>query len=55
MSVVVRTRSGKVVQHTKGAPDEVLARCTKIMTSDGIIDLTDEARSEIFGSEQVYG
>ena len=47
MSVVVRTRSGKVVQHTKGAPDEVLARCTKIMTSDGIIDLTDEARSEI--------
>ena len=47
MSVVVRTRSGKVVQHTKGAPDEVLARCTKIMTSDGIVDLTDETRSEI--------
>ena len=52
MSVVVRTRSGKVVQHTKGAPDEVLARCTKIMTSDGIIDLTDEARSEILAQNK---
>ena len=47
MSVVVRTTSGKVVQHTKGAPDEILARCTKIMTSDGIIDLTEESRAEI--------
>ena len=52
MSVVVRTRSGKVVQHTKGAPDEVLARCTMIMTSDGIIDLTDEARSEILAQNK---
>ncbi len=52
MSVVVRTRSGKVVQHTKGAPDEVLARCAKIMTSDGIIDLTDEARSEILAQNK---
>ena len=52
MSVVVRTRSGKVVQHTKGAPDEVLARCNKIMTSDGIIDLTDEARSEILAQNK---
>lgn len=52
MSVVVRTRSGKVVQHTKGAPDEVLARCTKIMTSDGIIDLTNEARSEILAQNK---
>ena len=52
MSVIVRTRSGKVVQHTKGAPDEVLARCTKIMTSDGIIDLTDEARSEILAQNK---
>lgn len=52
MSVVVRTRSGKVVQHTKGAPDEVLARCTKIMTSDGIVDLTDEARSEILAQNK---
>ena len=47
MSVVVRTTSGKVVQHTKGAPDEILARCTKIMTSDGIIDLTEKSRAEI--------
>ena len=52
MSVVVRTRSGEVVQHTKGAPDEILARCTKIMTSDGVVDLTDKARADILSQNK---
>lgn len=52
MSVVVRTRSGRIVQHTKGAPDEILARCTKIMTSDGVIDLTDEVRADILSQNK---
>ena len=52
MSVVVRTRSGRIVQHTKGAPDEILARCTKIMTSDGVIDLTDEVRADVLSQNK---
>lgn len=52
MSVVVRTRSGRIVQHTKGAPDEILARCTKIMTSDGVVDLTDEVRADVLSQNK---
>ena len=52
MSVVVRTRSGRIVQHTKGAPDEILARCAKIMTSDGVIDLTDEVRADVLSQNK---
>ena len=52
MSVVVRTRSGRIVQHTKGAPDEILARCTKIMTGDDVIDLTDEVRADILSQNK---
>ena len=49
---MVRTRSGRIVQHTKGAPDEILARCTKIMTSDGVIDLTDEVRADVLSQNK---
>ena len=52
MSVVVHTRSGRIVQHTKGAPDEIFARCTKIMTSDGVIDLTDEVRADVLSQNK---
>ena len=52
MSVVVRTRSGRIVQHTKGAPNEILARCAKIMTSDGVIDLTDEVRADVLSQNK---
>ena len=35
----------KVTQYTKGAPDEILARCTKMLTADGIkpMELADKA------------
>ena len=35
------------VQFTKGAPDEVLKRCTAIYTADGIRPMTDEDRAAI--------
>lgn len=35
------------VQYTKGAPDEILLRCTRIRTRDGVVPLTDGKRSEI--------
>lgn len=46
MSVVVRTQDG-FMQYTKGGPDVVLARCTKYLSADGIIDMTDEIRATI--------
>lgn len=47
MSVVVRTAEGEITQYTKGAPDEVLKRCTKVVTADGVADLTDDVRDAI--------
>ena len=47
MSVVVRTRSGKIVQHTKGAPDEILKRCTRVKRENEVVPMTDEIRNEI--------
>lgn len=46
MSVVVRGK-GSVMQHTKGGPDVVLARCTTYLSETGIVPMTDELRSEI--------
>jgi len=47
MSVVNLSPSGDYVQHTKGGPDVVLARCTMFHTSDGDVPMTDELRAKI--------
>ncbi len=46
MSTVV-SADGKYIQYTKGAPDEVLKRCNRIYTKDGVRDLTSGDREEI--------
>ena len=35
------------VQYTKGAPDEILARCTQVLTEQGITPMTDDLYAEI--------
>ncbi|MBP3883718.1 MAG: cation-translocating P-type ATPase [Olsenella sp.] len=47
MSVVNRAPDGNYIQHTKGGPDVVLARCTKIRTKEGDVPLTDEWRQRV--------
>ena len=47
MSVVNLSPEGDYVQHTKGGPDVVLARCTKVHTSQGDVPMTDEIRAKI--------
>ena len=48
MSVVVKTRSGEYVQHTKGGPDVVLGRCTHYLDEKGnVLPLTDDVRNHI--------
>lgn len=42
----------KVVQYTKGAPDEILKRCTKAVKDDKVIPLTDEMRAEILAANK---
>jgi Ca2+-transporting ATPase len=47
MMTTVHTVDGSVMQYTKGAPDELLARCTTILTENGVVALTDELRAEV--------
>ena len=47
MSTVHKMPDGSLVQFTKGAPDEILKRCAKIYTADGIRDITDGDRENI--------
>ena len=39
--------SSRYVQFTKGAPDVVLSHCTKMLTAEGIVPMTDELRTEV--------
>ncbi|WP_307739491.1 HAD-IC family P-type ATPase [uncultured Parolsenella sp.] len=54
MSVVCKSASGAIVQYTKGAPDEVLKRCTKIRRGDEVVPLTDEARAAILEQNKAF-
>ncbi len=51
MSTVHSNKDG-VVQFTKGAPDEVLKRCSYIYTESGIKELTDEDRRNILAQNK---
>lgn len=47
MMSTVHAAGNGYVQYTKGAPDEILKRCTHILTKNGVAALTDQKRQEI--------
>ena len=47
MSTVHKKADGSVIQFTKGAPDEVLKRCTSLWDGERAVPLTDALRNEI--------
>ena len=51
MSTVHRTRDG-FVQYTKGAPDEVLAKCSHMLTEDGVVELTEALRGRVMSQNK---
>lgn len=44
--------NGKIVQYVKGAPDELLSRCTKTVSKNGVIAMTDETRKTILAENK---
>ncbi len=52
MSTVHRTPEGGIVQFTKGAPDEVLKRCTSVWQNGKAIPMTEALRQEILASNK---
>ena len=47
MSTVHKKADSTLVQFTKGAPDEVLKRCTKALVNGSVVEMTDEIRANI--------
>ena len=52
MSTVHRAEDGSVIQFTKGAPDEVLKRCSSAYIGGEEVPLTDKIREEILSSNK---
>ncbi len=52
MSTVHKTEDGTLIQFTKGAPDELIKRCTKALIGGQIVELTEEVRSNIFAANK---
>ncbi len=53
MSTVHQTADG-IVQYTKGAPDEVLKRCTTMIRGGKVVALTDADRAEILAANKGF-
>nr|WP_314462877.1 cation-translocating P-type ATPase [uncultured Clostridium sp.] len=47
MSTVHQKKDGTIIQFTKGAPDEVLKRCSKAYMNGSIVSMTDDIRHDI--------
>ena len=52
MTTVHRTADGSLIQFTKGAPDEILKRCTKALVDGEVVDMTDAIRADILGANK---
>ncbi len=46
MTTVHKNENGEIIQFTKGAPDEIIKRCTKIYENGEIIEITEQKRKE---------
>jgi Ca2+-transporting ATPase len=52
MMSTVHAHGDAFVQFTKGAPDEVLARCASILIESGVQPMTDEKRREVMAENK---
>ena len=52
MTTVHKTADGSLVQFTKGAPDELLKRCTKVLVQGETVELTEELRGRILAANK---
>ena len=52
MSTVHKTEDGALIQFTKGAPDELLKRCTKALIGGEVVEMTEEVRTNILAANK---
>ena len=54
MMSTIHSKDGAYIQYTKGAPDEVLKCCTKILKEGKVRDITEADRTEILKKNKEY-
>lgn len=54
MSTVHTQEDGSLVQFTKGAPDEVLKKCTHVLVDGNIVPLSEELKTEILAANKGF-
>ena len=52
MSTVHETAYGTITQFTKGAPDEILKRCTKALVKGKTVPMTEEIRKDVLSANK---
>ena len=52
MTTVHKTKDGSIVQFTKGAPDEILKRCTTVLVGGKAVEMTDAIREDILAANK---
>ncbi len=52
MMSTLHQAEGKIVQYTKGAPDEILKCCTRYLKDGEVLPLTEEAKEEILSANK---
>ena len=52
MMTTIHDNNGEIIQFTKGAPDEILKRCTRVWENGQEITLNDEKRAEILAKNK---
>lgn len=52
MSVVCRGSDGEIVQFTKGAPDEIISRCSHALIGGNTVVMTEEIRADILAANK---
>lgn len=52
MTTVHRDQEGAIVQYTKGAPDEIVKRCTHVYEDGAVVEMTEQKRDEILAQNK---
>ena len=52
MMTTVHSVNGALVQFTKGAPDEILKRCTTALVDGNVVEMTDAVRADILAANK---
>ncbi len=54
MMSTVHSHDGVIIQYTKGAPDELLARCSHILVNGTAVPMTDSYRTEVLAQNTEF-